>query len=111
MELDNDQEYRVKPMNCPGHVLIYKSKGRSYRELPIRLSELGGVYRYEKSGVVHGLLRARGFTQDDSHTFCTAEQLAIRARSAPRLRPHLASRLRIHRVRGRPQHPTGEIGW
>ncbi len=75
MELDNDQEYRVKPMNCPGHVLIYKSKGRSYRELPIRLSELGGVYRYEKSGVVHGLLRARGFTQDDSHTFCTAEQL------------------------------------
>lgn len=76
MELDNDQEYRVKPMNCPGHVLIYKSQARSYRDLPLRLSELGSVYRYEKSGVVHGLLRARGFTQDDSHVFCTEEQLA-----------------------------------
>ena len=75
LEMDNDQEYRVKPMNCPGHVLIYKSRSRSYRDLPIRLSELGAVYRYEKSGVVHGLLRARGFTQDDSHVFCTAEQL------------------------------------
>ena len=76
MKLDNDQEYRVKPMNCPFHVLIYKSRGRSYRDLPLRLSELGGVYRYEKSGVVHGLLRARGFTQDDSHVFCTEDQLA-----------------------------------
>jgi threonyl-tRNA synthetase len=76
MELDHGQEYRVKPMNCPFHVLVYKSKGRSYRDLPIRLSELGSVYRYEKSGVVHGLLRARGFTQDDSHTFCTEDQLA-----------------------------------
>lgn len=73
--MDNDQEYRVKPMNCPGHILIYKSRARSYRDLPIRLSELGAVYRYEKSGVVHGLLRARGFTQDDSHVFCTGEQL------------------------------------
>jgi threonyl-tRNA synthetase len=76
MELDHGHEYRVKPMNCPFHVLIYKSRGRSYRDLPIRLSELGSVYRYEKSGVVHGLLRARGFTQDDSHTFCTEAQLA-----------------------------------
>ena len=75
MDLDNDQEYRVKPMNCPFHVLVYKSRARSYRDLPVRLSELGAVYRYEKSGVVHGLLRARGFTQDDSHTFCTEEQL------------------------------------
>ncbi|MEX1126059.1 MAG: threonine--tRNA ligase [Acidimicrobiia bacterium] len=75
IELDNDQEYRVKPMNCPFHVLVYKSRGRSFRDLPIRLSELGSVYRYEKSGVVHGLLRARGFTQDDSHTFCTHNQL------------------------------------
>jgi threonyl-tRNA synthetase len=75
MDLDNDQEYRVKPMNCPFHVLVYKSRARSYRDLPIRLSELGAVYRYEKSGVVHGLLRARGFTQDDSHTFCTEDQL------------------------------------
>jgi threonyl-tRNA synthetase len=76
MSLDNDQEYRVKPMNCPFHILVYRSRARSYRDLPIRLSELGAVYRYEKSGVVHGLLRARGFTQDDSHTFCTEEQLA-----------------------------------
>jgi threonyl-tRNA synthetase len=75
MELDNDQEYRVKPMNCPFHVLVYKSRGRSYRDLPMRLGELGGVYRYEMSGVVHGLLRARGFTQDDSHVFCTEDQL------------------------------------
>lgn len=75
MEYEGDPEYRVKPMNCPYHVLIYKSQGRSYRELPIRLGELGGVYRYEQSGVVHGLLRARGFTQDDSHTFCTEDQV------------------------------------
>lgn len=76
IEMDTDHEYRVKPMNCPFHVLIYKSQGRSYRDLPMRLGELGAVYRYEMSGVVHGLLRARGFTQDDSHTFCTEDQLA-----------------------------------
>ncbi len=75
MELDHGEEYRVKPMNCPFHVLIYKSRGRSYRDLPLRLFELGSVYRYERSGVIHGLLRARGFTQDDSHTFCTRDQL------------------------------------
>jgi threonyl-tRNA synthetase len=75
IELDNGQEYQIKPMNCPGHILIYRSRPRSYRDLPLRLSELGAVYRYEKSGVVHGLLRARGFTQDDSHTFCTEAQL------------------------------------
>ena len=76
MEMDEQDEYRVKPMNCPFHVLIYRSAARSYRELPMRLSELGAVYRYERSGVVHGLMRARGFTQDDSHTFCTREQLS-----------------------------------
>jgi threonyl-tRNA synthetase len=76
IEMDAGDNYRVKPMNCPFHILVYKSRSRSYRELPIRLSELGGVYRYERSGVIHGLLRARGFTQDDSHTFCTADQLA-----------------------------------
>ncbi len=75
MEMDGGDEYRVKPMNCPFHVLIYKGSARSYRELPLRLSELGAVYRYERSGVIHGLMRARGFTQDDSHTFCTPEQL------------------------------------
>ena len=74
MELDG-VTYYAKPMNCPMHILIYASRGRSYRELPLRLFEFGTVYRYEKSGVVHGLTRARGFTQDDSHIFCTPEQL------------------------------------
>ena len=68
-------DYYAKPMNCPFHVLIYKSQTRSYRDLPMRLSELGGVYRYEKAGVLHGLLRARGFTQDDSHIICMPDQL------------------------------------
>ncbi|MBI2371754.1 MAG: threonine--tRNA ligase [Deltaproteobacteria bacterium] len=69
------QQYIVKPMNCPGHILIYRSALRSYRELPIRLAELGTVYRFERSGVLHGLLRVRGFTQDDAHIFCRPEQL------------------------------------
>jgi threonyl-tRNA synthetase len=69
------QEYVLKPMNCPGHILIYKSKTRSYKDLPIRLFELGTVYRHEKAGVLHGLLRVRGFTQDDAHIFCLNEQL------------------------------------
>jgi len=68
-------EYAVKPMNCPGHVLIFDNDVRSYRDLPMRLSEFGTVYRHEMSGVVHGLMRARGFTQDDAHIFCTAEQV------------------------------------
>jgi threonyl-tRNA synthetase len=68
-------DYQLKPMNCPGHILIYKSKLRSYRELPVRLAELGTVYRYERSGVLHGLLRVRGFTQDDAHIFCMPEQI------------------------------------
>src|SRR5215831_2926690 len=74
MELD-DAEYRLKPMNCPGHILVYKDSLKSYRDLPVRLGELGTVYRYERSGVMHGLLRVRGFTQDDSHIFCTPEQI------------------------------------
>jgi len=69
------KEYVLKPMNCPGHILIYKSRIRSYRELPLRLFELGTVYRHEKAGVMHGLLRVRGFTQDDAHIFCLPEQL------------------------------------
>src|SRR5262250_703990 len=67
--------YQLKPMNCPGHILIYKDKLRSYRDLPVRLAELGTVYRYERSGVLHGLLRVRGFTQDDAHIFCTPDQI------------------------------------
>ncbi|MPZ72834.1 MAG: threonine--tRNA ligase [Nitriliruptorales bacterium] len=76
---DKGVDYYLKPMNCPFHVLIYRSRQRSYRELPVRLSELGTVYRYERSGVIHGLLRARGFTQDDSHIFCTPEQVVDEA--------------------------------
>jgi threonyl-tRNA synthetase len=70
------QQYYMKPMNCPFHNLIYRSRGRSYRELPLRLFEFGTVYRYEKSGVLHGITRARGFTQDDAHIYCTKEQMA-----------------------------------
>ena len=69
-----DQEYVLKPMNCPGHILIYQTKMRSYRDLPIRYAELGTVYRYERSGTLLGMLRVRGFTQDDAHIFCTPEQ-------------------------------------
>jgi threonyl-tRNA synthetase len=68
-------DYQLKPMNCPGHILIYKTHLRSYRELPVRLAELGTVYRYERSGVLHGLLRVRGFTQDDAHIFCMPDQI------------------------------------
>jgi threonyl-tRNA synthetase len=67
--------YVVKPMNCPLHIQIYKAKPRSYKELPIRYAEWGTVYRYERSGTLHGLLRVRGFTQDDAHIFCTPEQV------------------------------------
>ena len=74
MKID-EQDYVLKPMNCPGHILIFKRKTRSYRDLPIRYFELGTVYRYEKSGVLHGLLRVRGFTQDDAHIFCREDQL------------------------------------
>jgi len=74
MKIDKD-EYYIKPMNCPFHILIYKNKMRSYRDLPLRWAELGTVYRYEKAGVLHGLLRVRGFTQDDAHLICTPEQM------------------------------------
>ena len=80
MEMDNG-EYFPKPMNCPGHNLIFDSRQRSYRELPLRLFELGTVYRYEKSGTLHGLMRIRGFTQDDSHIYCTPEQAHDEIRS------------------------------
>jgi threonyl-tRNA synthetase len=74
IELD-DADYQLKPMNCPGHILIYKNTPKSYRDLPVRYAELGNVYRYERSGTMHGLLRVRGFTQDDAHIFCTPEQI------------------------------------
>jgi threonyl-tRNA synthetase len=79
-EMD-DVEYRLKPMNCPMHNLVFKARGRSYRELPLRLFELGAVYRYEKSGVVHGLTRVRGFLMDDSHIYCAIEQMGDELKS------------------------------
>jgi threonyl-tRNA synthetase len=81
MELDGGTRYYLKPMNCPFHILIYRSRPRSYRELPLRLFEFGTVYRYEKSGVVHGLTRVRGLTMDDAHIFCSKEQMAGELRS------------------------------
>ncbi len=75
MEIEGAR-YRAKPMNCPGHIAVYQSHQRSYRDLPIRMAEFGTVYRYERSGVLHGMLRVRGFTQDDAHVFCTPEQVA-----------------------------------
>ncbi|MGI8847868.1 MAG: threonine--tRNA ligase [Candidatus Dormibacteria bacterium] len=81
IELDEGQKYYLKPMNCPFHILIFRSRKRSYRELPLRLFEFGTVYRYEKSGVIHGLTRVRGMTQDDAHIFCTKEQMGNELRS------------------------------
>jgi threonyl-tRNA synthetase len=76
MELEGGGRYRPKPMNCPGHIAIFQAGQRSYRDLPIRMAEFGTVYRYERSGVLHGMLRVRGFTQDDAHVFCTRDQVA-----------------------------------
>ncbi len=81
MQLDGGVDYYLKPMNCPFHILIFKSRTRSYRELPLRLFEFGSVYRYEKSGVIHGLTRVRGMTMDDAHIFCTKEQMGGELRS------------------------------
>ena len=81
MELDGGTQYYLKPMNCPMHILIYKSRTRSYRDLPMRLFEFGTVYRYERSGVVHGLTRVRGMTMDDAHIFTTKEQMGEELRS------------------------------
>jgi threonyl-tRNA synthetase len=83
-------DYYLKPMNCPGHIMIYKSQVRSYRDLPIRLAELGTVYRYERSGTLHGMLRVRGFTQDDAHIFCRPEQVVDEVRGVIELAEHMA---------------------
>ena len=101
MEMDNGTYY-VKPMNCPMHCLIFQSRQRSYRELPLRLFELGTVYRYERAGTLHGLLRIRGFTQDDSHIFCTPEQAAGRDRFPSRFRALGAAGVRLRRVHVQP---------
>jgi threonyl-tRNA synthetase len=83
-------DYYLKPMNCPGHIMIYKSRVHSYRDLPVRLAELGTVYRYERSGTLHGMLRVRGFTQDDSHIFCTSEQVIDEVRGVIDFAIHMA---------------------
>ena len=83
-------DYYLKPMNCPGHIMIYKNRVHSYRDLPVRLAELGTVYRYERSGTLHGMLRVRGFTQDDSHIFCTPEQVVDEARGVIDFAIHMA---------------------
>lgn len=85
----DEQPYRCKPMNCPGHIMIYNTRKHSYRELPLRYAELGTVYRYERSGVLHGMERVRGFTQDDSHIFCTPDQLAAEVEGVLDLMDHL----------------------
>jgi len=85
------REYFLKPMNCPFHIMVYKSRSRSYRELPIRLAELGTVYRYERSGVLHGLLRVRGFTQDDAHIICQPERIEDEIENVLRFSIHLLS--------------------
>jgi len=85
----DEQPYRCKPMNCPGHIMIYNTRKHSYRELPLRYAELGTVYRYERSGVLHGMERVRGFTQDDSHIFCTPDQLAGEVEGILDLMDHL----------------------
>ena len=103
MELD-DAEYQLKPMNCPFHILIYRDKQRSYRDLPVRLGELGTVYRYERSGVMHGLLRVRGFTQDDAHIFCTPEQIEDEVVNCLQFAIDTLHYVRIRRVHCRALH-------
>ena len=101
-------EYQLKPMNCPFHITIYKSRLHSYRELPFRFAELGTVYRFERSGVLHGLMRVRGFTQDDAHLFCRPDQLEDGDRPRHRLRDLDAQRLRLQGVRRLRLHQAGE---
>ena len=101
MEMDNGTYY-MKPMNCPMHCLIFRSRQRSYRELPLRLFELGTVYRYERAGTLHGLMRIRGFTQDDAHIFCTRRAGGRRDRLAARLRAVGAAGVRVRRLHVQP---------
>ncbi|MBI3292616.1 MAG: threonine--tRNA ligase [Elusimicrobia bacterium] len=107
------QQYILKPMNCPGHLLIYKTQLRSYRDLPIRFAELGTVYRYERSGVLHGLLRVRGFTQDDAHIFCRPEQLASEVVGVLRLMQMLLGAFGFNeyevRLSTRPEKAAGSL--
>ena len=108
-------DYQLKPMNCPGHILIYKSQLRSYRELPVRLAELGTVYRYERCGVLHGLLRVRGFTQDDAHIFCMPEQIEKEVEDCVEFAWEVTARFRLRRYEvelsgWRSSHPEDYAG-
>ncbi len=111
MDVDG-QEYFVKPMNCPFHIEIYKNRNHSYRELPLRWAELGTVYRYEKGGVLHGLLRVRGFTQDDAHIICTPEQIEAEIREVLRFSLHMWDCFGFKNVKAylatRPEKAVGE---
>lgn len=106
-------EYILKPMNCPFHILIYKSKQRSYRELPIKYAELGTVYRYERSGVLHGLLRVRGFTQDDAHIFCTPDGLKKEIEEVLELAHYMMGKFGfdelVHKLSTRPEKFAGTL--
>jgi threonyl-tRNA synthetase len=106
------EEYYIKPMNCPFHIMIYKSRTRSYRDLPLRWAELGTVYRYERSGVLHGLLRVRGFTQDDAHIICTPEQVEDEIREVLRFSLHMWKEFGFSTLKAylstRPEKSVGE---
>ncbi len=114
--LDKEGEtYVVKPMNCPFHILIYKSRKRSYRDLPIRYAEWGTVYRYERSGTLHGLLRVRGLTQDDAHIFCTPEQIEDEVSKALEFTEHILKTFGFHEYKIElstkdPDHPERYMG-
>lgn len=116
MEVDGEK-YQIKPMNCPFHVEIYRSHLRSYRDLPLRFSELGTVYRYERSGALHGLLRVRGFTQDDAHIFCTPEQVEDEVKQCFEFAMHIFKTFGFEKYSVElstrdPQHPehfTGDV--
>jgi threonyl-tRNA synthetase len=114
MEIDG-QEYLAKPMNCPFHINIYKSDIRSYRDLPLRWAELGTVYRYEKAGVLHGLLRVRGFTQDDAHIFCTPEQIEDEIREVLRFSTFIWKTFGFEQITAylstRPEKAVGSARW
>jgi threonyl-tRNA synthetase len=112
MDIDG-LDYYLKPMNCPFHIKIYQSKRRSYRELPMRWAELGTVYRYERSGVLHGLLRVRGFTQDDAHIFCTPEQIEDEVLEVLRFSLRLLEVFGFSEIKAylatRPEHAAGDL--
>ena len=109
------EKYVVKPMNCPLHIQIYKNEPRSYKELPLRYAEWGTVYRYERSGTLQGLLRARGFTQDDAHIFCTPKQAKNEISSILKLTEHILQKFGFHELKANlstkdPQHPEEYMG-